>query len=80
MGGKAKGIRKTGLVRKGTPLPGSPSYRFESAHLTAKEADKAEYGLLEKNDTEATKRLRIPRQILLFRKKIRITPKTPRLK
>ena len=74
-----KGLRKTGLIKKGDSHPSYPTYKFESAHLTDKDADKAELDLLDKPRVDATRRINVPKQHLVY-KHIRITPKRPKLR
>ncbi len=73
---------KRPLIPKGTPLPGRPGFKLESSHLTIKEADKATDELLEKPGVETVLTVRVPKQIALYQKsrRVRITPKTPRLR
>ena len=75
--GTLKNIRM--LIKPGTPFPGEPSMKLESAHMTAKSANKAEQDLLEKPRVKETLRVRVPKQTLLYAKKSRITPKRPRI-
>lgn len=70
---------KKGLIKKGTPHPTYPTYKFDSAHLTDREADKAEEKLLENPRVDATRRIHVPRQHLVYRH-MRITPKRPKLR
>jgi len=76
---KEKGLKRRGLIKKGAPHPRYPTYRFESAHMTDREADKAEYDLLENPRVDATRRIHIPAQHLVY-KHVRITPKRPKLR
>ena len=74
-------LRKKSLIKKGAPHPGYPAYKFKSAHLTDREADKAEDKLLESPRVEATRRVRLPAQHLIYAKRApRITPKRPKLR
>ena len=76
-----KKIGKRGLVKKGQSLQGSPGFKFESAHLTERETEKAEGKLLDNPRVKEVKTIGIPKQNLVFaRKGKRITPKTPRLR
>lgn len=78
---KGKG-RKKSLIKKGTPHPTSPSYKFDSAHLTEKDVRKTEEKLVGDLRVVDYKRVFVPRQHLIYvrRKSPRITPKTPRLR
>ena len=75
----AKGRYGKGLIKKGTPHPKYPPFKFDSAHLTDREADKAEENLLESPRVDMTRRIRVPKQHLVY-KHIRITPKRPKLR
>ena len=73
--------RKRLLIKKGTPHPKYPSYKFDSAHLTERKADDREDKLLESPQVDSTRMVRVPKQYLVFSKRAtRITPKTPRLR
>ena len=70
---------RKGLIKKGSPLPTRPRFKFESAHLKERDADKAEHDLLDKPKTVETLQIRVPKQTLVYRKS-RITPKRPKLR
>jgi len=74
--------KKASLIKKGTPHPTRPTFKFESAHLTEAEADKAEYDLLDNRGVVATRQVVIPKQRLVYakRSRARITPRRPKLK
>ena len=73
-------LRKMGLIKKGAPHPIHPSHKFQSAHIKKSEADKAEHDLLDKPAVVETSVIRVPRQHLVYARRKRITPKTPRLR
>lgn len=74
-------LSKKGLIKKGASHPVYPSYKFHSAHLKAKDADKAEDKLLETpQEVDATRRIHVPSQYLVYKHPVRITPKRPRLR
>lgn len=75
-----KGLRKTGLIKKGAPHPVYPSYKFDSAHLTGADAVKTEHDLLDDPHIDSTRVIRIPKQHLVYKHSIRITPKRPKLR
>lgn len=73
-------LRK-GFIKKGSPHPTSPKYKFDSAHLTEKSIEKVESRLVGDPKVVDFKRLRIPAQRLLYVKRgPRITPKRPKLR
>lgn len=76
---KIKKSRKFGLIKKDAPHPKYPAYKFDSAHLTDREADKAEHDLLDNPRVDATRRIHVPSQHLVY-KHLRITPKRPKLR
>lgn len=79
---KKKRYRK-GLIKKGAPHPTRRSFKFDSAHLTDREADKREDVLLDQPGVKAISRVGVPKQELVYVKRgksPRITPKTPRLR
>ena len=57
------------LIKPGTPLTGYPSYKFKSAHLKSKDAEKAEEKILENPENIATRKIIVPRQYLIFAKR-----------
>ena len=71
---------RKGLIKKGTPHPGYPTYKFESAHLTDAKADRAEHDILDNPKVDATRRITVPRQHLVYKHTVRITPKRPKLR
>ena len=78
---KKKGLRKTGLIKKGAPHPGHPTFKFDSAHLKSSEAVKKEHDLLDSPKIDETRVIHVPRQYLVYKHRApRITPKTPRLR
>ena len=76
-----KGLRKTGLIKKGAAHPRYPTYKFDSAHLESKDAIKKESELLADPKINMTRVINVPKQYLVYKHRApRITPKTPRLR
>jgi len=65
---ETKKTRK-GLIKPGTPLPGYPSYKFKSAHLESRDAEKAEEKILGNPQNVATRKIIVPRQYLIYAKR-----------
>lgn len=69
------------LIKKGTPLPGKKSFVFDSSHLTELAAKNRSDNLFKNNPKlREVKVVRIPRQIALYPRKVRITPKRGRIR
>lgn len=75
-----KGLRKIGLIKKGAPHPKYSTYKFDSTHLTEREASKAESELLATSQVDMTRTITIPKQHLVYKHPARITPKRPKLR
>ena len=81
MAGKKKVTkRKRVLIKRGAPLPGKPSFKFDSSHLTERSADDRLVELLDNPRVKDTHSITIPRQHAVYVKRGRITPKRPRIR
>ena len=73
-------MAKKSLIKKGTPFPGKPDYKYDSSHLNKSDADKRQNRLLSDGKAEGGIIVRVPRQHALYQKPMRITPKRPKLR
>ena len=70
---------RKGLIPKGAPLPGRKGYGFVDATKSLSESEKMMDRELDHRGAEVVQRVRVPKQYLIYRKPVRITPRRGRL-